>query len=75
MKIKERIISRVNEIDDPKLLEEILRVLDLDSRFDEIYTLTSAEQTAVSEGIKDADEGKVYTQSEARAFVRQWQSK
>jgi len=75
MTTKERIITRVNQINDPQLLEDILRAVDLELNLEESYQLTELESAAVAEGLKDANEGKLYSQSEAREFVRQWQRK
>lgn len=73
--VKERIIEKVNTIQDPVLLEELLQVVGLESEIEHSYELSQEEKTAIDAGIDDADSGKVYSNSEAGELVQKWLKK
>ena len=70
MTIKEIIIARVNEIQDPKLLNELLHAVDLELEIEGNQPLTNPEKKAIDEGIQDAEAGNLYSQEEARSLVK-----
>lgn len=70
--IKEKIIERVNDINDPKLLEELLQAIELEHEIENVHTLTDEEKNAIDEGIDDADSGKLYSNSEASHLIKKW---
>ncbi len=73
--VKERIIRKVNDIQDPQLLEELLHAVELESEIENSYELTKEEKTAIDEGISDAESGKVHSNSEASELVQKWLKK
>lgn len=75
LNVKERIIEKVNNIQDPVLLEELLHAVGLESEIEHSYELTQEEKTAIDVGIDDADSGKVYSNSEASELVQKWVKK
>lgn len=75
MDVKERIKQRVNEITDPKLLEELLKAVNLEYEIEHIEEITDSEKKAIDEGISDADAGKLHSNSEASQLVKQWLKK
>jgi len=68
--IKERIIEKVNNIQDPILLEELLQAVGLESEIQHVHELTQGEKTAIDEGIDAADSGQVYSNFEASELVQ-----
>ena len=70
--VKEKILERVREIQDPQLLKELLQAVELESEIDQIGQLTDDEIAAIDEGIKDADAGKMYSNTQATELVQQW---
>ncbi len=72
MDIKDRIKERVNEINDPRLLDEILKAVSLEHEIEHIDELTNSEKQAIDEGIADAELGNLHTNSEARHLVKEW---
>lgn len=72
MNVKERIKERVNGINDPQLLDELLKVVDLEYEIDHIDELTDLEKKAIDEGISDAEEGKLHSNTEASQLVKKW---
>lgn len=73
--IKEKIIERVNGINDPKLLEELLQAIELEHEIENLHTLTEEEKKAIDEGIDDADSGKLYSNAEASLLIKKWLDK
>ena len=73
--IKEKIIERVNGINDPKLLEELLQAIELEHEIENLHTLTEEEKRAIDEGIDDADSGKLYSNAEASQLIKKWLDK
>ena len=65
MGIKEKIISRVNTIDNPKILSSILNLISSETDTDEVYQFTDDERAHVKQGIEDAENGNVYSQEES----------
>ena len=75
MNVKERIKQRVNNINDPRLLDEVLKVVELEYEIDHIDGLTDLEKKAIDEGISDAESGKLHSNSEASQLVKEWLKK
>lgn len=72
MNVKEKIIERLNSIDNPELLNEILDLISAETEVEEIYRLNSSERKNVQEGIDDAKEARTYSQDEADNLISQW---
>ncbi|MEQ8583207.1 MAG: hypothetical protein RIC30_10270 [Marinoscillum sp.] len=75
MNVKERIVERVNAINDPRLLDELLKAVELEYEIEHIDELTEIEKKAIDEGISDADAGKLHSSSEASQLVKKWLKK
>ncbi len=72
MGTKEKIIAKINEIEDEKLLKEILSLINIESDLGEIYELTEEQKSAVNEGLSDFDNGRFYSQMEADELIKKW---
>ncbi|MFY0606199.1 MAG: hypothetical protein JXR10_05760 [Cyclobacteriaceae bacterium] len=70
--MKERIKERINAISDPKLLDELLKAVELEYEIEQIDKLTDVEKKAIDEGISDAEAGKLHSNSEASQLVKEW---
>lgn len=66
MNTKQEIINKINTIENPAILEEILNLIRTESEFEEIYAFTNKEKTAVNEGLKDLDEGRSYSTEDSK---------
>lgn len=75
MNTKERIIAKVNDIDDPQLLEALLKAVELEYDIEHLDQLTTDEKEAIDEGIEDAESGKLISNSEASQLVKEWARK
>ncbi len=72
MNVKEKIKQRVNDINDPKLLNELLKVVELEHEIEHIEELSELEKDAIDKGISDAEAGKLHSNSKASQLVKEW---
>jgi predicted transcriptional regulator len=75
MNIKEKIKGRVNEINDPRLLDELLKAVELEYEIEHMEELSEPEKNAIDEGISDAEAGNLHTNSAASQLVKEWLKK
>ncbi len=75
MNLKEKIKERVNDINDPRLLEELLKAVELEHEIEHLDELSEAEKKAIDEGISDADAGNLYSNEKASQLVKEWLKK
>lgn len=75
MNVKERIKERLDDIHDPQLLDELLNAVNLEHEIEHIDQLSDPEKAAIDEGISDANEGNLHSNSEASQLVKEWLKK
>ena len=75
MDIKEKIKERLNHINDPHLLEELSKAVDLEYEIEHETELAEVEKNALDEGIMDAEAGNLHSNSEASQLVQKWLKK
>lgn len=75
MNVKERIKERVNNINDPRLLDELLKAVELEYEIEHAEQLTDIEKEAIDKGISDAELGNLHSNSEASQLVKEWLKK
>ena len=73
--LKLKIITKVTSIKDELILEEIYKLVNLESDMEAVYTLTEPEKKAVDLGIKDIKEGRVYSSEVAESMLKEWRKK
>jgi len=73
--LKLQIINKVSSITDELILEEIYRLVNIESKMDSIYRLTDEEKKAIELGLKDIAEGRVYTSEQADNMIKEWLKK
>jgi predicted transcriptional regulator len=66
IELKSKIIDKVNLIEDEIILR---RIYNLISTEPEVYKLSDAEAKAIEIGLRDIDNGRIYTSEEARKIV------
>jgi hypothetical protein len=72
MTLKQRIIERVNSIEDENILNEIFSLISADKDFETVYEFSPSELQLVNEGIEDANSGRSYSQEETEKLVTKW---
>ncbi|MBY0434724.1 MAG: hypothetical protein K2U26_11495 [Cyclobacteriaceae bacterium] len=70
--LKLEIINRIATIEDEMVLEEIYKLVDLESRTDTVYKLTDEERTAITIGLNDIKDGRVYSSEAAEHMIKEW---
>jgi len=75
MDIKDRIIDRVKNINDPQLLDEILQAIELEHEIEHVHELTIDEKNAIDQGIEDAESENLHSNTEASQLVKKWLKK
>jgi len=71
--LKLKIITKLASIEDKLILEEISKLIDIES--DTVYKLSDEEKKAIQYGLQDIKEGKVYSSEAAEDMIRQWLKK
>lgn len=70
-KVKADIIDRINEIDDPIILDEILSLIKNESE-NSFYTFSATEKSSVLEGIENVKKGEVLSSDSSKQFFNKW---
>jgi predicted transcriptional regulator len=70
--LKLHIINKVSSINDASILEEIYKFVNMESEIDTEYRLSAEEKKAVELGLKDLEEGRVYTSEQANNMLKEW---
>ena len=70
--IKNKLIDKIRTTEDQHLLEEIYRLIEIESEDFEPMKLSSEQKQAIAQGQKDIKEGKFLTDKEANDEIDQW---
>jgi len=69
--LKLRIINKMTIIEDELILEEIYKLVDIESVMDSVYRLTVDERKAIDIGLKDVKENRVYSSEVADNMIKE----
>ena len=69
--LKLQIINKVSSITDELILEEIYKLVSIESEMNSIYRLTDTERSAVAKGLEDVKEGRVYSSEAAENMIKE----
>ena len=67
-----QIIKKVSSINDELILQEIYRLIEIESEMDLEYKLSAEERNAIEIGRKDITEGRFYTSEQADNMIKEW---
>lgn len=70
--LKLQIIRKITGIEDELVLEEIYRLVAIESEIDAIYRLSDDERAGVQVGLDDVKTGRVYSSEAADNMIKQW---
>lgn len=70
--LKLQIINKITSIEDELILEEIYKLVDLESGMDSVHRLTVDERKAIDIGLKDIQENRVYSSEAADNIIKEW---
>jgi|GEM_PF-2037755 predicted Zn-ribbon and HTH transcriptional regulator len=69
--LKERLIEKIQQVDDPKTLEEVYRLLTINFE-EEIFLLSDDHKTAIYEAEEQIKNGQSLTSEEAHKQTEEW---
>ncbi|CAN5865133.1 hypothetical protein BH24BAC1_BH24BAC1_41130 [soil metagenome] len=73
MGTKERIIQKIQSIENESILEDVLDMIDLELTVGEgTVRLTDEQKAAIDEGLADSSAGKSFSRAEARQLMDEW---
>ncbi len=70
--IKNKLIDKIRTTEDQHLLEEIYRLIEIESEDFEPMKLSSDQKQAIAQGQQDIKEGKFLSDKEANDEIDQW---
>ena len=73
MSTKELLLEKIKVIEDEAILEELLEIIELELELNkEPIRLSSEQKTAIDEGLKDIEDGKSFSNEDARKMIDEW---
>lgn len=76
MRTKEKLIEKILHIEDEGVLEEIMKMVDLELGLSgEIINLSEDQKKYIQEGLDDVEAGRVISDEDAKRIVAEWLSK
>ena len=74
--LKDKIVSKIKSSKDEHLLNEVYRLIQLESEIsEEVYVLSNEQKTVIKEGIQQLDKGQYLTNEQANAQIEEWLKK
>ncbi len=75
MSTREKVLHKIQNTKDDNLLEEVLKMIDIQAELDEVTELSLEEENAIEEGLSDVMEGRIYEDKDVKEFFQQWLQK
>ncbi len=73
MNTKEKLIEKISNIDDESMLEDILKLVQLELELNAgTIQLTHEQKVFIEEGLKDLESGNVVTDEVAKKMTKEW---
>ncbi|MCA1761499.1 MAG: hypothetical protein ABR574_07295 [Cryomorphaceae bacterium] len=73
MSSKEILLEKIRAIDDKSILDELLRIIDLELELiGDTVELSQSQKDFVEEGLREYGEGKTIPQKEVKRRTREW---
>ncbi len=72
--LKEKILKRIEQIDEDYLLENLLNLIDFETS-DEVFEIPDAHKESIEIGLAQIKAGQTYTNEEVMERVKQWADK
>ena len=70
--LKRKLKSKIDSIDNKLLLEEMMRLADMEDDSDELFELSAEQLQAVREAEQEYEQGKFVSGEEADKMIREW---
>jgi predicted transcriptional regulator len=76
MNTKEKLIDRISHINDERILEEIMQIVELELEMTgDILHITDEQKSFIDEGLKDIENGDVLSNEQAKKMTSEWLKK
>lgn len=76
MSTKELLLEKLKMIHNESILEELLAIVDIELNIKtEPIQLSSEHLSAIDKGLKNIEEGKIFSNDEARKMIEEWLKK
>jgi|AntDeeMinimDraft_6_1070357.scaffolds.fasta_scaffold16336_2 formaldehyde-activating enzyme involved in methanogenesis len=72
--IKDNLVDKIRKIEDPKIIREIYRLLEIDTDED-IYKTNDAQKKAINTALSEIKDGKTLTEQEVNEQTTEWLNK
>lgn len=75
LELKRQLISKIEIIENDKILEEVYRILDIGEEAFEVYKVSEHQRKLLDEANEDIKNGKVTSNEIANKEIEEWLSK
>ena len=75
VELRKRLIDKIQKTDNESLLQEVYRLLELETEDIEIYKLSDDQKKAVNEGRQQINDGRFLTNDQADNEIDEWLNK
>jgi hypothetical protein len=72
LELKQKLINSIKEIDNPELLKEVFRLLEIENEEAEIYKLSEEEKKGIEEARAEIQAGKYISDENANKDIDKW---
>jgi hypothetical protein len=73
--MKKELISRIEAMENEGVLEEVYRILGINTGNVDTVVLSGYQQSAIDAGLKDIEQGNILTDDEANRDIEEWLKK
>lgn len=73
--LRNKVIGKINQIDDEEVLNEIYRMLDDTNHDEEIFQLSENHKRAIEEGKSQIESGQFLTNKQVNQEIGKWLNK
>ncbi|MEP7197090.1 MAG: hypothetical protein ABI851_11280 [Saprospiraceae bacterium] len=75
IELKKQLIDKIQETDNDNILEELLRLLEIESEAESIYVLNVSQINAIEEGRVQIKNGQFLENDQANIEIQEWLKK
>ena len=75
VELKRNLIEKIKKIDNEDLLNDVNRLIDLETSNNDIYVLNEEEEQAIAEAENQIKNGRFLTDEEAKKDIGEWLKK
>ena len=72
VELKNRLIGKINRTENSEVLEDLIRLLDIEDSELPVYELSAEQKTAISEAREQYVKGNVLTSEQAEKEIGEW---